>query len=218
MRSVACAVSCWMPLTSPDDFGGGRAGTFGQLAHLIGDDGETAALFSGPRGFDRRVERQQIGLIGDFADQTDDAADPLGPFAQCIDAVCRVLQARRVAIQAGRDDTAALGRLRYPGCRVGGALGFAGDDAGQRCKRCPETLEGAGISRQIGQQPGVEAALRADVLVGSLQFGPFAFEALDIHPQRADVLPQAFSLIRQSVELHLPHPAQNSHRSLACFY
>jgi hypothetical protein len=201
-----------------DDFGRRGTGAFGQLAHLVGHDREAAALFAGARRFDRGVQRQQIGLVGDFADQPDDAADPLCALAQRVDAESGVLQPRRIALQARCDDPAALGRLRYAGCRVGRALGFAGDDAGQRGQGGPETLERAGVSRQIRQQPGVEAALGADVLVGSLQFGPFAFETLDIRPQCADLLTQTLTLIRQSIQLRPFHPAQKRHRSLACFY
>ena len=201
-----------------DDFGGRGTGAFGQLAHLVGHDGETAALFAGARSFDGCVQRQQIGLVGDFADQPDDAADPLGALAQRIDAECGVFQPRRIALQAGCDDPAALGCLRYAGCRVGRALGFAGDDAGQRGEGGPEALERAGVSRQVRQQPCVEAALGADVLVGSLQLGPFAFEAFDIGAQCADILAQTLSLIRQSIQFRPFHPAQKRHRSLACFY
>jgi len=39
---------------------------FGKLAHLIGNHGKTSPLFACPRGLDRRIKRQQIGLIGHF--------------------------------------------------------------------------------------------------------------------------------------------------------
>ena len=41
----------------------------GELAHFVGDDGETAARVAGARGFDRRVEREQVRLIGDLPDR-----------------------------------------------------------------------------------------------------------------------------------------------------
>jgi hypothetical protein len=49
------------------------AGAFGQLAHFVGDHGEAATGFTGPCGFDRGVERQQIGLFRDLLDDTDNA-------------------------------------------------------------------------------------------------------------------------------------------------
>ena len=45
---------------------GGRA--LGQVAHFAGDHGEAAALLAGARRFDRRVQRQDIGLEGDAVD------------------------------------------------------------------------------------------------------------------------------------------------------
>jgi hypothetical protein len=41
---------------------GGLLGLLGELADLLGDDGEAAALLAGARGLDRRVERQQVRL------------------------------------------------------------------------------------------------------------------------------------------------------------
>ena len=42
------------------NFGGRALGLLGQLAHLVGDDREPAALLPGPGGFDRRVQREQL--------------------------------------------------------------------------------------------------------------------------------------------------------------
>ena len=55
----------------------GALGLLGQLADLLGDDREAAALLAGAGGLDRGVERQQVGLLGDAGDRGDDAADPL---------------------------------------------------------------------------------------------------------------------------------------------
>ena len=52
--------------------GGGR-----QRFDLGGDDGEAAPGLAGARRLDRRVQRQQIGLRREAADQLDDAADAL---------------------------------------------------------------------------------------------------------------------------------------------
>ena len=43
----------------------------GQLAHLGGHDGEALALLAGARRLDRRVQRQQVGLVGDVVDDLD---------------------------------------------------------------------------------------------------------------------------------------------------
>ncbi len=53
-------------------------GLLGELAHLLGDDREAAALLAGAGGLDRGVERQEVGLVGDAGDRLDDAADALG--------------------------------------------------------------------------------------------------------------------------------------------
>ena len=55
---------------------------FRQLTHFFGDHRETASLLPGPGRFDRRVERQQVGLSGNAGNRIDDLADFLGPFAQ----------------------------------------------------------------------------------------------------------------------------------------
>ena len=41
---------------------------FGQLAHFGGHHGKALAVFTGPRGFNRGIQRQQIGLVGDVVD------------------------------------------------------------------------------------------------------------------------------------------------------
>ena len=72
------AVSAWISPISVGDLAGGGLGLLGELADLLGDDGEAAALLAGAGGLDRGVERQQVGLLGDAGDRVDDAADPLG--------------------------------------------------------------------------------------------------------------------------------------------
>src|SRR2546422_11275698 len=55
----------------------GAAGRFGELAHLVGDDGETAAVFARARRLDRRVQREQVRLLRHAGDGDDDLADLL---------------------------------------------------------------------------------------------------------------------------------------------
>ncbi len=42
---------------------------------FIGDNREAAPLFVRPRCFNRRIERQQVGLVGNVLDQLRDFAD-----------------------------------------------------------------------------------------------------------------------------------------------
>ena len=56
----------------------GRLGrTLGERAHLGGHHREAPAGVAGPRRLDPRVQREQIGLEGDFVDDADDLADLL---------------------------------------------------------------------------------------------------------------------------------------------
>ena len=57
---------------------GGVGGLLGERLDLLGDDGEAGAGFAGPCRLDRRIQRQQIGLLRDRGDQLDDAADAVG--------------------------------------------------------------------------------------------------------------------------------------------
>jgi hypothetical protein len=47
---------------------GSLGGRLGQLADLVGDHREAAALLAGTGGLDRGVECQQVGLVGDAED------------------------------------------------------------------------------------------------------------------------------------------------------
>ena len=49
----------------------------GQLAHLGGHDREALAVLAGARRFDGRVQRQQVGLVGDVIDDADLLSDLL---------------------------------------------------------------------------------------------------------------------------------------------
>ncbi|MPN32800.1 hypothetical protein SDC9_180280 [bioreactor metagenome] len=47
----------------------------GQLAYFVGNDGKTAAGFAGTCRLDGGIERQQVGLIGDFLDGVDNGGN-----------------------------------------------------------------------------------------------------------------------------------------------
>src|SRR3954471_20013559 len=67
------------------DRAGGRLRLLGELADLLGDDREAAALLAGAGGLDGRVQRQQVRLLGDAGDRGDDPADPLAAGRQVLD-------------------------------------------------------------------------------------------------------------------------------------
>jgi hypothetical protein len=46
------------------DLLGGVLGLLGELSDLFGDDREPAALLARPGGLDRRVQSEQVGLLG----------------------------------------------------------------------------------------------------------------------------------------------------------
>ncbi|MNV63946.1 hypothetical protein D3C71_1565680 [compost metagenome] len=57
------------------DLAGGHLGPPGQTSDLIGDHGETATLLACPGRFDRRIERQQVGLSGHRLDHVEHHAN-----------------------------------------------------------------------------------------------------------------------------------------------
>ena len=59
------------------DFTGRFGRAFGEFAHFVSDDGKSTPLLAGTRGFNGRIECQQIGLIGNFANGLNDATDRL---------------------------------------------------------------------------------------------------------------------------------------------
>jgi len=54
---------------------GGLLGLLGQVAHLVGHDGEALALLTSARRLDRGVERQEVGLVGEVVHGVRDLAD-----------------------------------------------------------------------------------------------------------------------------------------------
>ncbi len=55
--------------------GGGDLYPARQIAHFVGHHGKAAAMLAGSGGLDGGVEREQIGLVRDFADIAHDGAD-----------------------------------------------------------------------------------------------------------------------------------------------
>src|SRR5690606_20410664 len=62
-----------------------RGRALGQVAHLVGDDGEATAGFAGTRGLDRGIEREQVGLVGDRLDVLEQREDAVQVFGHGVD-------------------------------------------------------------------------------------------------------------------------------------
>ena len=55
----------------PCNFFRRRGCAFGKLPDFVGNHREPPALFDGPGGFDRGIQRQQVGLVGYVVDHLD---------------------------------------------------------------------------------------------------------------------------------------------------
>lgn len=71
------------------DFFGGLRGPFGELPHFVGDYRESAPLLTRPSRFNGCIQSQEIRLIGDVIDDTDDLADLVAGFAELCHCRCR---------------------------------------------------------------------------------------------------------------------------------
>ena len=67
-------------------------GARSKTAHFIRDHRKTPPVFAGPRCFDGRVQRQQVGLLGDVANSLDDGADDVRLLADRIDTDSRFVE------------------------------------------------------------------------------------------------------------------------------
>ena len=74
------------------DFAGGVGGATRQCTHFIGDHRKAAALVASAGGFDRGVERQQVGLFGNRADGVEDGVDVLAVLLEQLHGLCGFLQ------------------------------------------------------------------------------------------------------------------------------
>ena len=64
--------------------------SFGQLAHFVGDDRKAPAMRTRPRGFDCRVQRQQIRLLRNVVNRVDHLAYLQPKLAKFLDLTRRV--------------------------------------------------------------------------------------------------------------------------------
>jgi hypothetical protein len=102
-----------------------------QRAHLGGHDRKATALFTGSRGLDRRIERQDIGLEGDAVDRADDVADASrrGP-----DALHRLDDGPHDLTSVGGDRSVSGRHSRCFTCAVGAVPDRRGDLLHGRCR------------------------------------------------------------------------------------
>src|SRR5829696_8510837 len=56
-----------------------------ELAHLVRDDGKALPLFARARGFDGRIQREQVRLVGQLLDHRDEIRDALRALRETAD-------------------------------------------------------------------------------------------------------------------------------------
>src|SRR3954453_7256145 len=167
------------------DRGGRRLALLGQLADLLGDHGEAAALLAGARGLDGRVQRQQVRLLRDAGDRGHDALDLTRLRAQLADRLRRVQRA--VTHRAH-----GLGGLRH------GAGALLGDLTG--AQRRGRGLLRVGRAQPAGRRHLLGGALglldRAGLALGAL--GALAHGRRDLADGTAGLLGRRRHLLRGS--------------------
>ena len=121
----------------------------GKLAYLVGDDGEAASGLAGPCRLDRRIEGEQVGLIGDVLDDLNHLRNVGGAFAKLMHDASRFtdvfLNGRQFLDHAGNTLIAELcgfSCFRHQFLGVPGVVGNVRDGhrnffngRGQRCGR-----------------------------------------------------------------------------------
>ncbi len=177
MTSVAALASAWVASTLAT-ISSWRGRSAGQFLDLPGDDGEALAHLPGARRFDGRVQREQVGLLGDGGDELDDVTDLISRLERpsrsivspaswaALTAVAAVAEASAVEAAISRM-AAVISSPRGDGADVGGdLLGGRGDDLRLRrgLRRPAGQLRGHG--RQLlagaGEGGGVVGDLRHD--------------------------------------------------------
>src|SRR6185369_2533414 len=154
------------------DLLGRMRGLVGEVLHFAGHHGESLARLAGAGGFNGRIERQQVGLLGDVGDQLDNVAYFLRSLRQALDLFVGFTGPRR---RAGRDIRRALGltadlsdrrhqllgragyRIDVVAGRVGGGVGGLGF--------------GLGLARRVRHGLGRPAQLAHDIFEALEQAG-----------------------------------------------
>ena len=76
--------------------------SFRERSHFVGHDGKAAPVVARSRRFDRSIERQKVGLLGDAADGLRDFADVFGASLEFGDDSDRSFLPARVALDCAR--------------------------------------------------------------------------------------------------------------------
>ncbi len=147
---------------------GRQRGLFRQAANLPGDNCETTPGLAGTRRLDRGIQRQQIGLAGDAADEIDDAVDLLRALGKGIDLARgqaeAVLHLGGLALQ--------LAEMLLVAQRRGGDLAGTGlviaQLPGEEVERLAEMGHGGAEANQPFRHTPVIVELSLALLAGSL--------------------------------------------------
>ena len=167
----------------------------GEPPHLLGDHRESLAVLAGRRRFDGRVERQDVGFLGDLGDQVEDPVDL--PRRGC--RACRL--ARRSPRSAAEPP-----RPPPPPPREPTAPSFPAASARAASSACPAALIGdrAGGARQLLHGGGDLDHRRRLLRRAGRQLGR---GLMDLPSGGGDLDRRALDLIEQACE-RLPWPTR----------
>ncbi|KAF1855028.1 hypothetical protein Lal_00008405, partial [Lupinus albus] len=175
-------------------------GLAGELAHLIRHDGEATAGFTGARGLDGGVERQQVGLLGDAGDHLQHLADLLGLAAEAVEVGGQLDVGRGAAVYVGDQ----LLQLLVGAAELGtGAFEVAAHRAGEAVGLPRGLLDRLAVLVDVGQLVRGLLDLLGDV-VGAVEEGFCQFLVAVGHAEGAgERLPQILQQAGQA-RAHLP--------------
>jgi len=114
---------------------------------------ETPPGFPRTGRFNRRVERQEVGLVGDFLDQVDDAADLFGAGLQIDDLFQRVARVVGELVHFAADVLHRLAATRGDVCRGQRFLFFLAQPVGQCGERLLRIGERLAVRLQRAKEP-----------------------------------------------------------------
>jgi len=113
------------------DFGGGAGGALGEGTYFVRDHSKSTSGLPGAGGFDGGVECQQVGLVGNRANNGEHAADGGGLFSKFLDHLRVLLHFADQRMQTGQAQAdhplALFHRLARAAAGAGGLARIAGD-------------------------------------------------------------------------------------------
>ena len=185
LASTVWRVACWMAVILAVMSSVARAVWAGEALHFLRDDREAAAGIAGARRLDGRVEREQVGLAGDVADQAEDRFDRLDVARQRLADLDRLLGlVAGAGGDAGRDLDFGPGVLDRADQARGGLRRFAHRDrrllgGGRDFARLAEHSAGrrGGRAGALAQRIRLAGAGRDQVGDVALELARFRFRA-----------------------------------------